>query len=429
MCIRDRCVTEENIGDTATGNNLMFYGGEVVVNDEIVSVESDVAKQVFDEVENNAEDLSGDCSDDDSDESDVEENLPRPTDTVLLSNVQPEPIFLNEEPGATVQNEQREIVAESEENDKDIIVAPAQHGIPKSIFLDKYNEELSFPEIFQGEGRVQPEDREVPVRWADIARAELNNVDRRCATNIANIFYKLRKSQIKNVNGKTAISTRRKRKANSDESPLETHDIITEEKADKMVNLNQGSQIFSNFRLSPAYLNRTKKNVFAMIRQRGKPTFFHSYSVADTKWSFFLVNMFYAKNNYFPSEEQLSKLTWEEKVDILNHDHVLTSQLFHNMVVSLIDSFKKKSCPLGRMTDFFYRIEAQRRGKLHLHIVSYHEGAPKLSKKELLDIIEGKDLTGQANLYKYIDNHITCAWPEENNKEFCLLYTSDAADE
>ena len=91
-----------------------------------------------------------------------------------------------------------------------------------------------------------------------------------------------------------------------------------------------------------------------MIRQRGKPTFFHSYSVADTKWNFFLVNMFYAKNNYFPSEEQLSKLTWEEKVAILNYDHVLTSQLFHNMVTTLIDSFKKKGCPLVRMTDFFY---------------------------------------------------------------------------
>ena len=69
---------------------------------EIVSVESGVAKQVFDEVENvenNDEDSSGDSFDDDSDESDVEENLPRATDTVLLSNVQPDPIFSTEEPG------------------------------------------------------------------------------------------------------------------------------------------------------------------------------------------------------------------------------------------------------------------------------------------------------------------------------------------
>ena len=64
----DECVAEENTGDTAPGNNLMFYGGEVVVNDEIVSVESDVAKQVFDEVrkvKNNDGDSSGDSSDDD----------------------------------------------------------------------------------------------------------------------------------------------------------------------------------------------------------------------------------------------------------------------------------------------------------------------------------------------------------------------------
>ena len=116
-------------------------------------------------------------------------------------------------------------------------------------------------------------DRKVPVRWADLAKAELNNVDRRAAQNTPNIFYKLRKSQIKNVTGKVAISTRRKRKGN-DEAPLETSEVIPEEKAEGMVVLNQGLQIFSNFRLSPAYLNKTKKNVFAMIRQKGKPTFF-----------------------------------------------------------------------------------------------------------------------------------------------------------
>ena len=239
-------------------------------------------------------------------------------------------------------------------------------------------------------------------------------MDRRCASNIPNIFYKLRKSQIKNVRGKTNISTRRKRKPNNNEAPLETSELITEEQAECMVELNQGLQIFSNFRLSPAYLNKTKKNVFAMIRQKGKPTFFHSYSAADTKWDFVLVNMFFAKNRYFPSAEDLSKFTYEDKVEMLNSDHVLSSQLFHFMVTSLLESFKNDSSPLGKMTDYFYRIEAQKRGKLHLHIATWHEDAPKYTRKDMLDMYEGKDLSLQKKFYTYIDEHISCALREND---------------
>ena len=154
------------------------------------------AKQVFEDL--NKDDSSQENSSDNSDESDVEENVPRPSDTVLLPPVQPEPIIIE--------------------------AAPGQHGKPTSVFQDN-NEELCFPEIFQGEARQQPKDRKVPVRWADLAKAEVNNMDRRCATHIPNIFYKLRKSQIKNVTGKVAISTRGKRKPD-DGTPLQTDENV-----------------------------------------------------------------------------------------------------------------------------------------------------------------------------------------------------------
>ena len=51
-----------------------------------------------------------------------------------------------------------------------------------------------------------------------------------------------------------------------------------------MVKLDEGYFILRTLRSSPAYLEKRKKDVFAMIRQLGLPTWFGSFSSADTKW-------------------------------------------------------------------------------------------------------------------------------------------------
>ena len=178
------------------------------------------------------------------------------------------------------------------------------------------------------------------------------------------------------------------KRQDSDGVPLQVGDVIEDDQANQMVNLNQGSQIFRNFRLSSPYLKKTKTNGFAMIKQMGTPTFFQSFSVADTKWQWYLAPMYFSKNKCWPTNKQISALSWEEKCDLLNHDHIKTAQIFQNMVDTLISHLKKPDCPLGVMTDYLYRIESQKRGKLHLHIISYHDGAPQYTKEELHNICQ-----------------------------------------
>ena len=74
--------------------------------------------------------------------------------------------------------------------------------------------------------------------------------------------------------------------------------------------------------------------------------------------------------------------------------------LFQHMVLNLISHLRKPDSPLGKMTDFFYRIEGQNRGKLHLHILTYHEGQ--------VNYIEGKN---EDKVITYIDKHISCHQP------------------
>ena len=105
-------------------------------------------------------------------------------------------------------------VASQENNDTNATytLAPGQNSKPVSIFTDTYSEELCFYEIFIGTGRKTNLEREVPVNNNDIVKSEIQNTDRRVAQNIPNLFYKLRKAQIKHVSGKAMVAMRKKGK-------------------------------------------------------------------------------------------------------------------------------------------------------------------------------------------------------------------------
>merc|ERR1711994_14738 len=122
-----------------------------------------------------------------------------------------------------------------------------------------------------------------------------------------------------------------------------------------------------------------------------------SFSVADTKWRWFLTSLKVSIDGQIPSFEELDRMSWVEKQELLNKDPIKTSMLFQHMVSSLINHLKRPDCPLGKMTDFFYRVEGQKRGKLHLHIITYHENAVNYVKEK-----------NEAEVIKYINEHITC---------------------
>ena len=196
---------------------------------------------------------------------------------------------------------------------------------------------------------------------------------------------------------------------------MESNEIVSVENMEKMITLDEGMEIFSDFRLSPMYLKKAKKNAFAMIRQKGTPTYFQSFSAADTRWADVLGGMYVTKYERLPTIETLNNLSYAEKIEILNSDHIKGAQLFYNRIEKLVNMLKSKNCPLGQMTDYFYRIESQKRGKLHLHILSYHQSSLRLSEKELNDIKEGKNNKLQNELYAFIDDRISCKLPRHDD--------------
>ena len=106
-------------------------------------------------------------------------------------------------------------------------------------------------------------------------------------------------------------------------------------------------------------------------------------------------------------------MTWLQKQELLNKDPIKTAMMFQHMVLTLLSHLRRSDCPLGKMTDYFYRIESQKRGKLHLHVITYHENS--------VDFIEGKN---EDDVVKYVDQHISCQQPVKNvqTEDSSVLY-------
>ena len=119
------------------------------------------------------------------------------------------------------------------------------------------------------------------VYYSDICKYELCCVDRCAARNVPNLFFKLKKLQMKHIFDKVTLAIWQ---CKTKGKQIKVKDILNDTERQLLVNLDEGFYIFRTLRNSPAYFDRKKKDAFAMIRQLGFPALFVSQSAAETKW-------------------------------------------------------------------------------------------------------------------------------------------------
>jgi hypothetical protein len=90
-----------------------------------------------------------------------------------------------------------------------LCIAPGENNSPLGLFQDIHSEILSFPSIFCGQERVDNSKRIIALHYSDICKWEMRNVDRRVALCVPNIFYKLKKLQIKQIKDKVSLAIRK----------------------------------------------------------------------------------------------------------------------------------------------------------------------------------------------------------------------------
>ena len=292
--------------------------------------------------------------------------------------------------------------------DRSYTFAPGEGQHPLSLYTDHDAEPLSFPTIFCGQKRPGKKDRKVPVHYTDIAKWELRSQDRRAAQSIPNIFFKLKKIQLKQISDKVQLAVRRYKTKGKKITAGEARNQST---LDKMVLLDEGYYIFRQLRNSPAYLASKKKDVFATIRQLGLPTWFMSLSSADTRWSF-LLKALSQLDGIILSDEEVADLSWNEKTKLVQKDPITCSRIFDERVRKFIQIFLKSSHdPVGHVTDYFYRVEFQQRGSPHIHMLVWIDNAPKYPKDDKETIV------------KFVDNYVSCSNQHDSMSHLVHLQT------
>lgn len=285
------------------------------------------------------------------------------------------------------------------DTNKAYVFAPGENQRPVSLYEDKDAEYLCFPTIFCGQRRVENNDRVVSVHYSDVAKWELRSIDRRAAKSVPNIFFKLKKIQIKQVSDKVNLALRR---CKTEGKTITAEQVLNPATAEKIVRLNEGYYIFRTLRNSPAYLASKKKDVFAMIRQLGLPTWFISLSSADTRWVDLLKTLAILRGKPL-SNEEIETLDWNAKSTLVKEDPVTCARYFDNRVQIFINTvLKSHHNPLGVVTDVFRRVEFQNRGSPHIHMLVWTSDAPKYK--------ENSDEAIEA----YVDQYVTCSLQEND---------------
>lgn len=125
-----------------------------------------------------------------------------------------------------------------------------------------------------------------------------------------------------------------------------------------------------------------KKDLFAMIRQIGKPTIFLTISANEIGWYGLLQLLYKLRNNGAEiSEKDAELLHFMEKSTLINEDAV-TCAIYFNKLINVLLSILQSArfSPFGRnyrVLHYFKRIEFQHRGSPHAHILLWLHNAPQ----------------------------------------------------
>ena len=127
-----------------------------------------------------------------------------------------------------------------------------------------------------------------------------------------------------------------------------------------------------NMRGTLAYWNKCKRDLFSMLAMLGPPTWFVTFSADEFGW----IECLMSAGGL--TREQASVLTQKEKEDLIANNPDLVSRYFDHRWSSFFKLIlkSKTGSPIGVITDHFWRIEFQRRGSPHVHMLLWVEGAP-----------------------------------------------------
>lgn len=100
-----------------------------------------------------------------------------------------------------------------------------------------------------------------------------------------------------------------------------------------------------------------------------------------------------------------------ERCELIQKDPTTCARHFHYRTQLFLNNIlKSENCPIGKVQDYYIRVEFQQRGSPHLHCLFWMKDSPTYGSSPIDDILQ------------FIDSHISCSSDvSEEDKKFVKL--------
>ncbi|XP_043273933.1 uncharacterized protein [Venturia canescens] len=257
-------------------------------------------------------------------------------------------------------------------DEKFLRIAPGEYNIPRSLLFNEDAEELSFPTIYSGQFRTYKNNiRATPFM---ISSSELRRSDRRGVTPYHLLYVAMKIMRLRIRDCLTVVF-----KHIGPNTNIKREHIESEIYMNNCIETNLA--FLRSIPNSTWYWAQRKKDLFAIMRQKGRPTAFMTLSANEIGWTD-LIQLLYklANNGVNISDRVAAELSLIEKSTLINEDAVTCAIYFNKLVNVLLTILQSKECsPFRRyrVADYFEHIEFQHGGSPHAHILLWLDNAPK----------------------------------------------------
>ncbi|XP_029948792.1 uncharacterized protein LOC115389532 isoform X1 [Salarias fasciatus] len=258
-------------------------------------------------------------------------------------------------------------------------VAPAERNSPVGFFKTPKLEAMAFPVQFPTGQNTLDESRRVKLSPSSYFKSRLFSIDDRFARDSNYLFFAQFVIEVHLATNSMTIQLRKGKPMTRDGRKITSGMLQDRREVEKLVRNREAFRFMRALRGTPAYWHQKTSELFAMIRQLGTPTFFCTFSAAEMRWP----EVIEAIKRQQGEEVNFEELDWSEKCDILRSNPVTAMRMFDKRVEALFrDLLLSPAQPLGKVVDFFYRVEFQHRGSPHIHCLLWVEGAPVFEKDD-----------------------------------------------
>ena len=174
---------------------------------------------------------------------------------------------------------------------------------------------------------------------------------------------------------------------------------------------NKAWTVFKQVRTTPGYWDTAKKEVMAMITQRGPFSFFLTFSANDLNWVT-PIKLVAAQAGVKLSDEEVKSMPFLERVKWINKNPAAVTIYLYDVFHRLMFEFILKTKVFGKVSDYVVKVEFQQRGTPHIHLILWVEDAPT----------PGVD--SDEKVVEFIDKYITSSIPRNENDPLYHLVTT-----